>query len=206
MSGQPIAAPTTKQHSSLTNIPDISQCVLIPEEHGIHHPHHIKIRNMHHLKSLVGPPVKTSNADINHLQECQAGKYRILHFQQYIISWVGRWCKHRFKWKVNTETLRNCNSNLEPCLANNKRSNHLAKLNCVHIILIFGNFYALNPTLNVIVVVMLWKAFERSMKKCRETRKVRELSMLKDEIELEILRTQQQNVPHRFKFSGEGNP
>ena len=44
-----------QRHYSLTTIPDLTKCILIPDEHGVHQPHVILNGNMRHVKNLVGP-------------------------------------------------------------------------------------------------------------------------------------------------------
>ena len=48
-----------KQHSSLCTIPDLSQCVLIPDDNGVHQPHPATTVNMGRIRTMVGPAITT---------------------------------------------------------------------------------------------------------------------------------------------------
>ena len=60
MSSQPKTAKVAKSHSSLITIPDITQCILIPDEQGVHHAHPVMKSRISQVKTLVGPAINTA--------------------------------------------------------------------------------------------------------------------------------------------------
>ena len=53
----PSGGASAVRHHSLSHIPDLSKCVLIPDDSGVHKSHPILQRNMRQVKALVGAPM-----------------------------------------------------------------------------------------------------------------------------------------------------
>ena len=46
-----------RQHSSLQVLPDLSNCIMVPDDNGVYHLHKVIQGNMPHMKLLVGPRI-----------------------------------------------------------------------------------------------------------------------------------------------------